>query len=143
MYRTSAERVAVAKAPGVPLRVRDFGKRGRGIVADRDIAEGELIERSPVIVVPEPDRAAVDASHVGNYIFMWEHDSVGEDIYRQEGRVAVVLGYASLVNHSDNPNCRFIRYIDAEALDLIALRDIEAGEELTFSYGMTLWFTPD
>jgi hypothetical protein len=80
---------------------------------------------------------------VGNYIFMWEHGSTGEDIYSQEGRVAVVLGYASLVNHSPNPNCRFVRYIEAQALDLLAIRDIAAGEELTFDYGMTLWFTPE
>jgi SET domain-containing protein len=27
--------------------------------------------------------------------------------------------------------------------NLVALRDIEAGEELTIDYQMTLWFTPE
>ena len=54
----------------------------------------------------------------------------------------VVLGFASLVNHADAPNCDFVRYIDALALDLVALRTIEAGEELTIDYGLTLWFAP-
>jgi SET domain-containing protein len=74
---------------------------------------------------------------------MWEHESTGQDLYKQKGRVAVVLGFASLVNHSADPNCTFVRYIEARALDVIALRDIEAGEELTFDYEMTLWFTPE
>jgi SET domain-containing protein len=28
------------------------------------------------------------------------------------------------------------------ALDVVAIRDIKAGEELTIDYGLTLWFTP-
>ena len=54
-----------------------------------------------------------------------------------------MLGFASLMNHSSDPNCDFVRYIEALALDLFALRDIAAGEELRFDYGMTLWFTPE
>ena len=60
-----------------------------------------------------------------------------------EGRAAVVLGYTSLLNHSDRPNCDFVRHIDALALDLLAVRDIAPGEELTIDYGLTLWFTPE
>ena len=143
MTDTSSEPVAIDSSQRVALRIAERGGRGRGVVAERPIRAGELIERSPVIVVPAEDRRAVDGSNVGSYIFMWEHGSTGEDIYCQEGRVAVVLGYASLVNHSSDPNCRFVRYIEAQALDLIAIRDIAAGEELTFDYGMTLWFTPE
>jgi SET domain-containing protein len=143
MYETSAEIVAVDSTLRVPLRIAELGTRGRGVLAGRRIAAGELVERAPVILVPEEDRVAVDASSVGSYIFMWEHDSTGEDIYSQKGRVAVVLGFASLVNHSGTPNCRIIRHIEARALDLVAMRDIDNGEEVTFDYGMTLWFTPE
>lgn len=142
MTDTSSQIVAIDSSQRVPLRIEARGVRGRGVVAEAPIRQGELIERSPVIVVPTEDRRAVDGSSVGNYIFMWEHGTTGEDIYSQEGRVAVVLGYASLVNHSHEPNCRVFRYIEGQALDLFALRDIAAGEELTFDYGMTLWFTP-
>lgn len=138
-HETSAEIVAVER-PAV--RVISFGEDGRGIEATRQISAGDLIERSPVIIVPEHDRKAVDASHVGSYIFMWEHGTIGEDLYSQRGRAAVVLGLTSLVNHSDDPNCTIVRYIDALAIDLIALRDISPGEELRIDYHMTLWFTP-
>ena len=55
---------------------------------------------------------------------------------------AIALGYTSLLNHSYMPNCEFIRHIDDLAIDLVALRDIAAGEELTIDYQMTLWFVP-
>jgi hypothetical protein len=67
---------------------------------------------------------------------------VAEDLYTGNGRAALVLGFTSLLNHSDNPNCDFVRYIDALAIDLVATRKISSGEELTIDYGLTLWFTP-
>ena len=130
-------------AGNAPLRVAELGPRGRGVVAGRAIAAGELIERAPVVVVPREDRAALDATRLGDYIFMWEHGTTGQDIHSGKGRAALVLGFASLINHSAEPNCDFVRYIEGEALDLVALRDIAEGEELTFDYGMTLWFEPE
>lgn len=142
MHRTSHDAVTV-HSDRVPLRVVSAGKRGRGVVAEREIGQGELVERAPVLIIPEAARAAIDPTNVGNYIFMWEHDTVGQDLYSRKGRAAVVLGYTSLVNHSPEPNCDIVRYIDALALDLIALRTIAPGEELTIDYGLTLWFTPE
>ncbi len=143
MHETSRADVVVRGTDRVPLRVASMGSKGRGVVAERDIAAGELIERAPVLIVPAEDRARVDSTNVGNHIFMWEHDTVAEDLYTQKGRAAVVLGFTSLINHSNSPNCDFVRYIDALALDLVAVRDIRAGEELTIDYGLTLWFTPE
>ena len=143
MHRTSRDAVTVHSAGRVPLRVLALGARGRGVVAERAIAAGELVERAPVLIIPEADRAAVDPTNVGNYIFLWEHDTVAQDLYTGRGRAAVVLGYTSLVNHSDTPNCDFVRHIDALALELFAVRDMAAGEELTIDYGLTLWFTPE
>ena len=143
MHRSSRDGVTVHSGARVPLRVVARGARGRGVVAERAIAAGELVERAPVLIIPEADRAAVDPTNVGNYIFMWEHDTVAEDLYTQRGRAAVVLGFASLINHSGSPNCEFIRHIDEFVIDLVALRTIESGEELTIDYQMTLWFTPE
>jgi uncharacterized protein len=127
----------------VPLRIEARGSRGRGVVAAAAIAPGQLIERSPVLIIPEKDRVATDDTIVFTYVFMWEHDTVEEDLYRHRGRSAIALGYTSLLNHSYRPNCNFIRHIDDLAIDLVAARSIAAGEELTIDYQMTLWFTPD
>ncbi len=120
-----------------------MGRRGQGVVADRRIEAGELVERSPVLVIPHADRAAADATVVFTYVFMWEHGTVEEDLYKHRGRAAVALGFTSLLNHSYAPNCAFVRHIDDLAVDLVALRAIKAGEELTIDYQMTLWFTPE
>ncbi|WP_426958358.1 SET domain-containing protein-lysine N-methyltransferase [Muricoccus radiodurans] len=120
-----------------------MGRRGRGVLADRRIEAGELVERSPVLIIPHADRAAADSMITFTYVFMWEHDTVEEDLYKHEGRAAIALGYTSLLNHSYTPNCTFIRHIDELLLDLVALRTIEPGEELTIDYQMTLWFTPE
>ncbi len=125
------------------LRIGHAPRRGRGIFADERIAAGTLVERSPVLVIPPEHRIATDATVVFTYVFMWERGTVEEDLYKHEGRAAIALGYTSLLNHSYQPNCEFIRHIDALMIDLVALRDIEPGEELTIDYQMTLWFVPE
>jgi hypothetical protein len=126
-----------------PLRIAALGRRGRGVVAEARIGRGQLVERSPVLVIPQADRAATDGTVVFTYVFMWEHGTVEEDLYKHEGRAAIALGFTSLLNHSYTPNCEFIRHIDDLVIDLVALRAIEPGEELTIDYQMTLWFTPE
>jgi hypothetical protein len=135
------EPLEVRGSQRAPLRIAQVGRRGRGVVAERRIEAGELVERSPVLVIPHADRAAVDPTVVFTYVFMWEHGTVEEDLYRHEGRAAIALGFTSLLNHSYSPNCAFVRHIDDLAIDLVAARAIEAGEELTIDYQVTLWFT--
>jgi SET domain-containing protein len=124
------------------LAVADFGERGRGIVALEDIKYGQLIERSPVLIIPANERRMVDGTVIFTYVFMWEHNTVEQDLYDHEGRSAIALGYTSLLSHSFDPNCNFVRHIDALLIDVVAKRAITAGEELTIDYQMTLWFDP-
>ncbi len=124
------------------LGVVDFGDRGRGIVALKDIEHGQLIERSPVLVIPAHERLTVDDTVIFTYVFMWEHNTVEQDLYDHRGRSAIALGYTSLLSHSFDPNCIFVRHIDALLIDVFAKRAIKAGEELTIDYQMTLWFDP-
>jgi hypothetical protein len=125
-----------------PLGIRDFGVRGRGIIALRDIQPDHLVERSPVLIIPSGDRSTVDKTIIFTYVFMWEHDSVEQDLYEHRGRSAIALGYTSLLSHSSQPNCIFIRHIDELFIDVFAKRYIAVGEELTIDYEMTLWFEP-
>jgi SET domain-containing protein len=124
------------------LAVKDFGARGRGIVALEDIEPGRLVERSPVLIIPPEQRAIVDPTIIFTYVFMWEHHTVEEDLYKHTGRAAIALGYTSLLSHSFTPNCIFVRHIDELYIDVFAKRRIARGEELTIDYQMTLWFDP-
>ncbi len=135
-----------ARAALVPdratIEIVDFGERGRGIVAGADFEKGRLIERSPVLIIPAEQRAMVDDSIIFTYVFMWEHNTTEEDLYKHTGRSAIALGYTSLLTHSYTPNCIFVRHIDELFIEIYADRAIKAGEELTIDYQMTLWFDP-
>jgi SET domain-containing protein len=139
VLRRTPTPVATVRAP---LAVRDFGSRGRGIVALEDIEPGRLIERSPVLVIPSEQRLAIDETIIFTYVFMWEHHTVEQDLYKHTGRSAIALGYTSLLSHSYEPNCIFVRHIDEFLIDVFAKRTIRTGEELTIDYQMTLWFDP-
>jgi SET domain-containing protein len=143
MDQRRIEPLTIDSSQRLPLQVKVMGQRGRGVVATHQIRKGDLIERSPVLIIPASDRTATDATVIFTYVFMWEHDTIEEDLYRHEGRAAIALGYTSLLNHSYTPNCDFVRHIDALVIDLVAARDIEAGGELTIDYQMTLWFVPE
>lgn len=124
------------------IGVKDFGAKGRGIVALRDIPADTLIERCPVLVIPETDRVHTDPTIVFTYVYMWEHGTTEQDLYEGRGRAAIALGMSSLLNHSYDPNAAFIRHIDALELELRSRKPIAAGEEVTIDYQMKLWFDP-
>jgi uncharacterized protein len=134
--------LAPAAAIRAQLAVKDFGIRGRGIIALQDIEPSQLVERSPVLIIPSEQRSAVDKTVIFTYVFMWEHHTVEEDLYKHRGRSAIALGYTSLLSHSFQPNCIFVRHIDELLIDVFAKRKITTGEELTIDYQMTLWFDP-
>ena len=143
-----SEAEAVLREPNLvsavraPLAIKDFGKRGRGVVALNDIEPGRLVERSPVLVIPSDQRLEVDKTIIFTYVFMWEQHTIEQDLYKHTGRSAIALGYTSLLSHSYEPNCIFVRHIDELYIDVFASRMIRAGEELTIDYQMTLWFDP-
>lgn len=93
---------------------------GEGLFAKVPLAKGErfavigvLIERDT-----ETDRCTRFAD---------QHKlRVGDDY------LLIPLGYGGMVNHSSNPNLE--KVIEGTDLFMMALRDIEAGQELFFSY---------
>lgn len=122
------------------IGVRHVDGKGRGVVALCDIPAGTTVERSPVLIIPDQDRARTDPTIVFTYVFMWEHGTTEQDLYEGKGRAGIALGLSSLLNHSYAPNAVFIRHIDALELELKTCRPVRAGEEVTIDYQMKLWF---
>jgi SET domain-containing protein len=110
--------------------------KGRGVVAVRSCVAGTELERSPVIVVPADDLLDRDDPPTvpDQYLLYWSDDEGSE--------LAMGCGLLMIYNHSDEPNVAFRDGPDPESMSVVALRDIEAGEELTYDYGVPLWFTP-
>ncbi|MDR3638614.1 MAG: SET domain-containing protein [Isosphaeraceae bacterium] len=105
------------------IEVRHVRGKGRGVFARRAIAEGEVIERVPVVLLAADEIRDRDGwIGLASYCFLWD-----------TGRYALALGYGSLYNHSYQPNAR---YDDTGRMTKIftALRDIAPGEEITVNY---------
>ncbi|QJE72912.1 SET domain-containing protein [Aerophototrophica crusticola] len=117
------------------VAVRDLGPKGRGMVALLPIPRGLLIDSAPVLILPPEDRRRMEDSRVAHYWFYWDEGATDED-----WSAAIALGPVSLCNHSEAPNSRFEADLESCRIDLYALRDIQAGEEITFDYGCELWF---
>jgi hypothetical protein len=86
---------------------------GLGLFAEQDVRQGEAVLEFGGVL--ERRRKGHDryAMRIGNRLFL--SNSHGVDNY---------------INHSCEPAC----FIDFDRLQLVAMRDVKAGEELTFHY---------
>lgn len=99
--------------------------KGRGIFASRRIPKGEIIEEAPVIVLPGAEIEHLERTVLQDYYFLWGAD---------EEDAAILLGLCALCNHSYQPNAVFVTRPESRTIQFVALRDIEAGEEVTTNY---------
>jgi SET domain-containing protein len=113
--------------------IRRIRGKGRGVVATRDVPAGTEIVTCPVIVYDSADAGRIEKTRLGDYNFRF-----GE----QSQRSCIVLGVISLCNHSDRPNAEVVCRADEEAMTLVALQPIAAGEEICIRYRRRIWFTP-
>ena len=91
---------------------------GWGLFACRDITADEVVDETPLLVV-----GTRSPSGLSGHVYLLD-----------DGRKAIPLGDGILINESENPNVAADLDDDLEVVYLWALRDIEAGEELTMSY---------
>ncbi|MEH2042524.1 MAG: SET domain-containing protein [Nostoc sp.] len=105
------------------LIVGNTNLKGRGVFAQKRFLKGEIIERVPVVVISAEQVEFLDKTILGNYYYDWEDKAA-----------AIALGLSSLINHSYHPNSYYVKKFAERELDLIAYRDIEAGEEITANY---------
>jgi len=103
------------------VTVQKTQSKGLGIFAIRDIKKNEVITefRGPVVTVPEFDGIPEE---VIDHLF-----NIGVDKYIMAREPAV------RTNHSCDPNAGIVGDVQ-----LVAMRDIKAGEEVTFDYSMII-----
>jgi hypothetical protein len=76
---------------------------------------------------------------LSDYAFAWGEDVPG---FAPGQECAIGMGYLGLYNHAKPSNVRLVRHYAENEMSIEALRDIEAGEELTIDYDTPLWFQP-
>ena len=109
--------------------IRDTGTaRGRGVFAARAFKQGDVVEACPVVTfVPLPGRQL--PPDIRKIVFAW-----GRLLGLDSPRPAIALGYGSMYNHSNPAGLRCQADAANSILRFIALRDIDADEELTINY---------
>jgi len=119
------------------IRVGPSKGKGRGVFARRPIAEGELIEQAPVLVIPGRQWRYIEQTLLYDYCFTWGAD---------QEHAALALGFGSIYNHSYQPNAAYIKRLSEQVIDFVALRAIAQGEEISINYNGTaesrapMWF---
>ena len=107
------------------LYFSDVPGKGRGMFSSEDIAKGEILEVSPVIVLSLDDRVLLDQTLMHDYIFEWGNTG---------GKCCVALGYISIYNHSPISNCEYIMDYENHTITIHSVRYVKAGDELTINY---------
>ncbi|HYC83179.1 MAG TPA: SET domain-containing protein [Candidatus Paceibacterota bacterium] len=109
------------------VEVRNTPDKGRGLFAKEKIFKGETIEKTTegVQVLTKAEIAAKPDAHLWKSLCY----EIGND--KEECPIDIHNPPASfLINHSCDPNV-------GVGDDMVAMRDIETGEELTYDYAMT------
>ena len=109
----------IQETPPDGVRVCGRPRRAFHVVATRQFAPGETIERAPVIDFPARDWTHVEQTALGGYAFPWANGGGG-----------VALGYGALYGRSATPIARSVAHIDDRILEIVADRAIESGEEI-------------
>ncbi len=107
------------------LTIASSENRGRGVFTTEPIAANTIIEIAPVIVVDALGRENLEKTLLYDYIFEWGEDSK---------MAAVALGYISIYNHANNPNCAYDMDFEHETISITTLIDIPVGAELFINY---------
>jgi SET domain len=109
------------------LYVKETGTaRGRGVFAKRAFTESEVVEVAPVLVLKTDYDALPEL--LKTYVFDWAA------LTGAPGRQAVVLGYGSMYNHDNPANLRYVADAREGVMHYVAVRPIQADEELTINY---------
>jgi uncharacterized protein len=110
------------------------GKR-YGVFAMETIVRNELIEISPVLIIPTNLDHRISQFDIGNYVFEWK-----------DGNSAIALGFGSFYNHSYLPNAVYNLNYGDSVIEFVALKKINEGSEITVNYNgspddhSSLWF---
>jgi SET domain-containing protein len=107
------------------FEIRLLPIKGRCVFAKQDFARESILERTPIILLPQEDWQIIERTCLHNYAFGWGPD---------QDQAAIALGIGSLFNHSYEPNAFYRKNHKEQTIEFIALRDIRSGEEITVNY---------
>ena len=109
----------------VGIEVKQSEIHGLGVFARKKIRKGEIIEKSPVILLDKLEREVLKSTSLFWYYFLLNNNKTP---------VAIGLGLSSLYNHSYNANAFYDIKIKKAIIVFKSVTNINAGEEITINY---------
>jgi SET domain-containing protein len=100
--------------------------KGRGVFCTATIAEGEVIEVCPVIVVTAEEFTALNATALMNYSFYFD---------KAENTLSLTMGFGSMYNHKQYPNAVYVLDREEKQMVFTAHENIKAHAEICINYG--------
>jgi SET domain-containing protein len=115
--------------------VKNSRIHGRGVYAGRKLAKGERVVeyKGELITWKECDRRPPSDPDDPHHTFFFSL-SDGKHVID----AAVGGNAAKWINHSCDPNCETEEDDEGQRVFIVALRDIKAGEELNYDYGLIM-----
>ena len=107
------------------LKTSNFGgKYGRGVFSNTNFEPGDIIELAPYI--EDYDYNFSETGLVNDYLFKKNRD-----------KSVVVFGFASIYNHTDNPNAKW--GFGENYFIITCITPIKKDQEIFISYGDEYW----
>jgi len=112
------------------IKVKYISKqKGRGAFANKDIVKGTIIDIAPVVLIPNRDYKKIRKTVLYNYCYIWEDPD-----HEPEFKNAITLSVSQFINHSYDPNVKYLYDYRSKAIEFEAIHDISKGEEITVNY---------
>ncbi len=105
------------------------GIKGRGAFAKKIIEKGTVIDVAHVVPIPNKEYKKVCKTILFNYCYIWEDPK-----HMPAFKNAVTLSVSQFINHSYEPNVKYLYDYENKAIEFSAIRDISQGEELLVNY---------
>jgi len=112
------------------IKVKYISKtKGRGAFTKKNIKKGTVVDIAPVVLIPNKDYKKIRKTMLYNYCYVWEDPD-----HKPEFKNAITLSISQFINHSYDPNVRYLYDYKNKAIEFEAIRDISKGEEITVNY---------
>jgi SET domain-containing protein len=103
--------------------------KGRGVFAKKNIKEGTIIDVAHIVLIPNNHYDVIQDTVLYDYIFAWDDPK-----YEGEYQCAIALSISQFINHSYNPNVKYIYEYENQTIEFIAIKDLQTGDELLVNY---------
>jgi len=104
-------------------------KRGKGVFAKKNIEKDTIIDFAHIVPIPNRDYKKIEKTILFNYCYIWEDPK-----HKPEFTNAISLSISQFINHSYEPNVKYMYDYENKAIEFSSIRHISQGEELLVNY---------